>query len=54
MFHVFLSDHIKQDADTTATHRKQIIELFKLVLGASLSNICDNTDGCADHYICAT
>ena len=55
MFHSFLSDDIKQDADTTTEHSNSLIELLKnKKLMSTLSTIWENTDGCADQYRCAT
>ena len=56
MFHPFLSDDRKQDSATTTAHRKIIIKLLKQrnIMLNTLSTIWENTDGCADHYRCAT
>ena len=55
MFRYFLSDDSKQDAATTTVHSKFLIELFKKkVLTSTLSTIWENTDGCAEQYICAS
>ena len=55
MFHSFLSYNSKQDAATTAAHRKKSFICWKKkVLGSGLSNIWDNTYDCADNYICDT
>ena len=53
-FTIFLSDDSKQDADTTTEHSKQLISFLKnkKVLTTSLSKIWENTDGCAEQYIC--
>ena len=53
---LFLSDDSKQDADTTTAQRKHLIELLKeqKVLTSTLSKILENTDGCAEQYICVT
>ena len=55
MFQYFLSDDIKQDSATTTSHRKRFIELLKerKLLASSLSKIWENTDSCAEQYICA-
>ena len=47
---LFLSNYIKQDADTTTAHNKRLISLLnnKQVLTTSLSKIWENTDGCAE------
>ena len=40
VFHLFMSDKIKQYAGTTAAHSEQIIELLrKKILGAGISTI---------------
>ena len=56
VFHSFFSDESKHDYATTTAHSKRIIELLKQRNSISnmLSTIWENTDGCADHYICAT
>ena len=56
VFHYFLSDDIKQDADTTNTQSKHLIDLLKeqKVLTSTISKIWENTDGCADKYRCAS
>ena len=56
IFHYFLSDDIKQDADTTTAHSKRLISLLKdkKVLKTLLGKIWENTDGCAKQYICAS
>ena len=56
VFHYFLSDNIKQDSATTTAHIKHLIELLKeqKVLTSTLSTIWENTDGCAEQYICAS
>ena len=56
VFHSFLSDDSKQDAATTTAHSKRLISLLKneKVLKTSLSTIWENTDGCAEQYICAS
>ena len=56
MFHYFLSDDSKQDSTTTTTHRNRLIALLKpeKLLMSSLSTIWENTDGCAEQYICAS
>ena len=53
---LFLSDDSKQDAATTTAHSKRLISLLKnkQVLKTSLSTIWENTDGCAEQYICAS
>ena len=52
VFHSFLSDYSKQDADTNTAHSKRLISLpkNKQVLTPSLSKIWENTDGCAEQY----
>ena len=47
VFHFFLSDDSKQDADTTNAHRKNL-------LTASLSKIWGNTGCCTEQYRCAS
>ena len=56
MLHYFLSYDSKQDAVTTTAHSKSLIELLKnqKKLTSTLSTIWENTDGCADQYICAS
>ena len=56
VFHSFLSDNSKHDADTTTAHRKRLISLLKnkKVLTTSLSTIWENTDCCAEQYRCAS
>ena len=56
MFHYFLSDDSKQDSATTTAHSKHLIRLLKerKVLASSLITIWQNTDGCAEKYICAS
>ena len=53
---LFFSDDSKQDAVTTTAHRKLLIEILKekKVLTSTLSTIWENTDGCAEQYICAS
>ena len=53
---LFLSENIKQDAATTTAHSKQLISLLKdkQLLTTSLSTVWENTDGCAEQYICAS
>ena len=56
MFHSFFSDDSKQDAVTTIAHSKCLIEVLKeqKVTTSTLSKILENTDVCADQYICAS
>ena len=56
VFHSFLSDDSKQDADTTTAHRKRLISFLKnkQVLTTPLSKIWEKTDGCAEQYRCAS
>ena len=56
VFHSFLPDDSKQDAATTTAHSKQLILLLKnkQVLTKSLSTTCENNDGCAEQYRCAS
>ena len=56
MVHLFMSDNLKHDAATIATHRKQIMELLEKrgFLVSSISKIWENIDSCAEHYGCAT
>ena len=51
-----MSDDSKQDSATTTAHIKLDIKLFNKfnILSNTLSTILENTDGCAEHYICAT
>ena len=55
MFHFFSGDS-KQDAVTTTSHSKRVIELLKeqKLLLSTLSKIWENTDGCAEQYICSS
>ena len=50
LFHSFLSDYSKQDASTTASHSKSLIELLKegKLLTSSLSAIWENTGVCEE------
>ena len=50
LFHPFLSDDSKQDADTTTAHSKRLISLLKnkLVLTTPLSTTWENTYGCSE------
>ena len=55
MFHYFLSDDRKQDSATTTSHSNSLIGLKKnKKLMSELSTIWENTDGCAEQYICTT
>ena len=56
VFHYFLSDDIKQDADTYTAHRKLLIGLLteQKLLTSTLSTIWENTDGCAEQNRCAS
>ena len=56
VFQKHLSDDNKQYSDTTTLYRKSYIELLKIqkVLTSSLSTIWENTDGCAEQFICAS
>ena len=56
VFHSFLSDDSKHDALTTTAHSKRLISLMnnKQSLTTSLITIWENTDGCSEHYICAS
>ena len=56
VFRSFLSDDSKQDNATTTAHRKRLISLLKekKALTTYLSTIWENTDGCAEQYICAS
>ena len=53
-FYSFLSDDSKLNSDTTTSHRKIFISLLKdkKLVAASLSEIWENTDGCAEQYKC--
>ena len=50
VFHSFLSDYIKQDADTTTAHSKILISFLKdkEILTSSLIKVWENTHGCAE------
>ena len=54
--HYFFSDDRKQDADTTDTHIKHIIELLnqRNIMYEKMSTLWDNIDGCSEQYRCAT
>ena len=56
VFHSFLSDNRKQYSATTAAHIKTIMGLLQNIKVSLTKNntIWDNTDGCAEKYICAT
>ena len=56
VFHSFLSEDSKQDANTITAHIIKLISFLKnkQVLTTSLSTIWENTDGCAEQYICAS
>ena len=53
---LLLSDDSKHDAATTTVHSKRLISFLKekKLLSASLSTIWENTDGCAEQYICTS
>ena len=55
-FTIFLSGDSKQDATTTSSQLKRLIELLKEIdiLTSSLSTIWENTDVCPEQYICAS
>ena len=54
MLHSFFSYDSKQDAYNTTANSKRLVEQLKeqKVLTLALSKIWENTDGCADQYIC--
>ena len=56
LFHYFLSGDSKQDSSTTSARTKCIIEVLqnRTVLFSYIITIWENTDGCADQYLCAT
>ena len=56
MFHYFLSDDSKQVAAITTAHIKHLIELLEKLkkLTSTLSTLWENTDGCAEQYICTS
>ena len=56
VFHSFLSDDSKQDANTTTAHSKLLISLLKnkKVFKTSLSAIWEINDGCYEKYRCAS
>ena len=56
VFHYFLCDDIKQDADTTNSQSKRLISLLnnKQVLITSLIIIWETTDVCAEQYKCVS
>ena len=56
VFCSFFLDNRKQDASTTTSHRKCLIELLKgeNILTSALSIIWENTDGCVEQYTCAS
>ena len=54
VFHYFLSYDSKQDSYIPTAHSKIFIAMLKeTLLTSSLSTIWENTDGCAEQYICA-
>ena len=55
VFHYFLSDNSKQDAENTNSHSKRLISFLKdkRLITASLSTIWENTDVCAKKHIYA-
>ena len=53
VFYSFLSNDIKQDAATTASHSKHPTKL-NIYMFADISKIWENTGGCAEQYICVT
>ena len=56
IFDYFLSDDRKQDTTTTDEHIKRIIRLLqnRTVLFSEMSNMWENTDGCAEQFFCTT
>ena len=56
MFNYFLLDDSEQYDANNISHIKRLIELLKerKVLESSLSTIWENTDDCAEQYICTT
>ena len=56
MFNCFFNDDSKQDAETTASHSKNMLKLLQQrnILNKTSSTIWYNTDGCAEKYRCAT
>ena len=55
-FIIFMSDDSKQDTATTTAHSKHFIEILKhqKLLTSTLIKIWENTDSCAEQYICAS
>ena len=51
-----MPDDSKQDDTNIAAHSKQIIELIqnRKISFSELSTMWENTDGCAEQYICDT
>ena len=51
---LFLSDYRKQDNATTNSHSKRLIEILRErnLLASSLCTIWENTDDCAEQFIC--
>ena len=54
VFHSFLSDDNKQDAATTTSNSKHLVQVLKKVLTSSLTTIWENTYGFTEHYQCAS
>ena len=59
VFHSFLSDNSKQDANTNTAHSKRLISFLKFLknkqlLTSSLSTIWENIDGCDEQYRCSS
>ena len=56
VFNYFLSDDSRKDAATTFAQSKRLISFLKdqNLMTTSLSTIRENTDGCAEQYICAS
>ena len=56
VYNYFLYDDSKQYSSTTTVHSKHLISFLKekKLMTTSLSKIWENTDGCAEQYICAS
>ena len=55
VFKYFFCDYSKQNASTTAAHRKHTIGLLnkRQIMSLELSNILENKYVCAEHYRCS-
>ena len=55
-FHSRLSDEVDQDASTTVTNIHILLQflLIEEMISPLLKTMWDYTDGCANHYCCAS